>query len=171
MIRDLHSALEFATLAHGPQVRKYTLEPYINHPIRVDGILRNYGSERPPMFVRFACLLHDVLEDTNVTEEELRRKFAGNVCDLVVELTDTSKPEDGNRKVRKEIDRNRLATVSPWAQTIKCADMIDNTVSIRAFDPEFYNVYAKEKLLLLDVLTEADPALKKKAYNVMGRFE
>ena len=78
---------------------------------------------------------------------------------LVRDLTDVSKPEDGNRAVRKEIDRQHTAQASPQAKTIKLADLISNTVSIVEHDPKFARIYLKEKALLLEVLTEGDPTL------------
>ena len=51
-----------------------------------------------------AAYLHDVVEDTDVTIDEIEREFGDTVANLVYWLTDISKPEDGNRAARKEID-------------------------------------------------------------------
>jgi (p)ppGpp synthase/HD superfamily hydrolase len=110
-----------------------------------------------------AAYLHDVVEDTPVSIHEIREEFGPEVSELVDWLTDVSKPEDGNRRVRKELDRQHLAKAPPQAKTIKLADLIDNTLTIRKRDPEFWKVYRREKLALLEVLGEGDQTLWKRA--------
>ena len=68
-----------------------------------------------------------------------------------------------NRARRKEIDRQRLSQAPGWVQTVKVADMIDNTSTIVEYDPKFAKVYLEEKRLLLAELTSADPLLLEKA--------
>jgi hypothetical protein len=58
-------------------------------------------------------MMHDVLEDTDVTAEEMRRVFGDAITDLVLEVTDVSRPSDGKRAVRKEKDKDHLAKSSP----------------------------------------------------------
>jgi (p)ppGpp synthase/HD superfamily hydrolase len=158
-------ALELAVKAHDGQRRKYSMEPYITHPIRVAGIVRPYAASSPAHMelMAAATVMHDVVEDTTVTEEDLRREFPKIVVGLVMEVTNKSKPSDGNRSVRKEIDRQHLAKASFWGQVIKLADLIDNTDSIVQYDPDFAKVYLPEKIALLDVLTNAPPVLQKEA--------
>jgi (p)ppGpp synthase/HD superfamily hydrolase len=67
-------------------------------------------------------------------------EFAKEVVALVEMLTDVSKPEDGNRAVRKEIDRQHTALASPEGKTIKLADLIDNTQSMSSLNEfAFFN--------------------------------
>ena len=146
-----HKALEFATVAHAGQKRKYTGEDYIVHPIEVMEI------------VKTVALLHDVVEDTNVSLEDIRLSFGNDVADLVFWLTDVSKLKDGNRATRKSLDRAHIANASPDAMTIKLADLISNTVSIMEYDANFAKVYLKEKKLLLEVLTKGNDELMKTA--------
>jgi hypothetical protein len=61
-------------------------------------------------------------------------------------------PEDGNRAVRKAMDRQHSADASYEAQFVKCADMMDNASDIGDNDPSFNVVYRKEMVLLLEVL-------------------
>ena len=110
-----------------------------------------------------AALLHDVVEDTDASLEDILHRFGSAVADLVRDLTDVSQPEDGNRATRKALDRAHTAQASAAAKTIKLADLISNSRSIVEFDPKFAKVYLKEKALLLDVLTEGDEILLKKA--------
>jgi (p)ppGpp synthase/HD superfamily hydrolase len=155
-------ALLFATEAHGSvrQLRKYTGEPYINHPIAVAELVRSNFGNTPEMIA--AALLHDTIEDTKVTLEDIDKEFGSVVRDLVFWLTDISIPEDGNRSVRKEIDRIHISKAPREAKTIKLADIIDNTKTIAAYDPKFWQVYREEKIKLLEVLSEGAESL----YNI-----
>jgi|TARA_B110000211_G_C13764713_1_gene414797 (p)ppGpp synthase/HD superfamily hydrolase len=158
-------ALAFATLAHHDQKRKYSGQPYIVHPIEVAEIVRTVEHDDEMLA---AALLHDVVEDTDVTIEAIKSEFGEGVADLVDDLTDVSEPRDGNRKVRKAMDREHSARTSARAQTIKLADLISNSSDITANDPSFAKVYLAEKALLLEVLIKGDPALLKKAASYLG---
>ena len=161
----LDEVLKFATKAHGSQKRKYTGEPYIVHPIAVSEIVKTVPHTDEMVA---AALLHDVVEDTPVTIQEIETKFGSKVAELVGWLTDTSRPEDGNRKTRKSIDRLHSADAPAEAQTIKLADLIHNTESIEKHDPSFWKVYKQEKIALLDVLTKGDITLRKIAQQQVG---
>lgn len=153
--------------AHKGQVRKYTGEPYIVHPIEVAEIVAGVPHTDSMLA---AALLHDVVEDTDVTLADLNSMFNKEVVDLVEQLTDVSKPEDGNRKVRKEKDRQHTAQASADAKTIKLADLISNTRSIVKHDPGFAKVYMSEKRALLDVLVEGDSSLWATAKRAVDRY-
>lgn len=160
-MRDIvKEAADFAIQAHGDQKRKYTGQPYYVHLDEVVNILIDADM---PETVEAAGYLHDVLEDTPVTEEDLRAKFGPLVTGFVKEVTDVSKPEDGNRAVRKEKDRQHLANSSPAGAAIKLADLISNAKDIVKHDPSFARVYLKEKLELLRVLDHGPPVLYKRA--------
>jgi len=161
----LDEVLKFATLAHGDQKRKYTGDPYIVHPIAVSEIVKTVAHTDEMVA---AALLHDVVEDTPVTIDEIKIKFGSKVAELVGWLTDTSRPEDGNRKTRKSIDRLHSADAPAEAQTIKLADLIHNTKSIEKHDPSFWKVYKQEKIALLDVLTKGDRSLMHIAQQQIG---
>ena len=138
--------------AHEGQVRRYTNEPYWVHPVAVGNNLTFAGVVDVDIII--AAHLHDVVEDTDMTIEQVTEGFGQRVGTLVGWLTDVSVPEDGNRVVRKKIDREHLAA-APWeAQMIKLADLINNTRSIVAHDPKFAKVYMREVSLLLSVLTK-----------------
>ena len=138
----------FAEVAHAGQTRKYSDDPYITHPIRVSEIVaHNQGTDE----MIAAALLHDVVEDTPVTHDEILDKFGANVSDLVFGLTDVDLSK-GNRKTRKALDRDRIASSSADVQLIKLADFIDNTTSIVQHDPSFAKLYLQEKSQMLDVM-------------------
>lgn len=137
-------ALEFARKAHGDQQRKYNKELYIEHPKRVAEIVRKVP-HTPQMIC--AAYLHDVVEDTPVSIEDIRRKFGREIAKLVHELTDEFIKErypDLNRKKRKEKEVARQAEISPEAKTIKLADVIDNTRDIIQNDKNFARRYVPE---------------------------
>lgn len=157
-------AKEFAEYHHKLQTRKYTGEPYINHPAAVANIVRSVPHTTEMLA---AAWLHDTVEDTEATLMDVRQKFGDKIADMVDMLTDVSKPSDGNRKARKAIDRAHTAQASPEAKTIKLADLIDNAHNIIERDPEFAKVYLVEKSALLEVLTEGDPTLYMKASEIV----
>ena len=99
------------------------------------------------------------VEDTGVTLSEIDECFGSHVALLVEQLTDVSRPTDGNRAKRKTLDLEHTAKACPEAKTIKLADLIDNSKSIVARDPTFAVIYLKEKAALLEVLYEGDPTL------------
>ena len=156
----------FAEECHRGQTRKYTGEPYINHPHAVADLVRSV--EHTPEMIA-AAILHDVVEDTEATLDEIEIRFGKRVMQLVEMLTDVSKPSDGNRAKRKAIDREHTAKADAQGQTIKLADLINNTKSITENDPEFAKIYLVEKGLLLSVLGEGDPKLFKIAHDILWR--
>jgi (p)ppGpp synthase/HD superfamily hydrolase len=159
-------ARAFATEAHAAQRRKYTDEPYIVHPEEVARIVADAGL---PAEAIAAAWLHDVVEDCGVTGSELEAAFGPEVARLVLEVSDVSRPEDGNRATRKALDRDHLARASAHGQSIKLADLISNTTSIVARDPHFAKVYLREKAELLRVLTRGDAGLHARASAQMPR--
>lgn len=158
----VQKAREFAANAHYEQKRKYTGEPYINHPAEVVSILKTVGASDNMIA---AAWLHDVVEDCCVAIVTIARLFGEEVAGLVSDLSDISLPVDGSRASRKEIDRQHTAKASPDAKTIKLADLISNTSSIVEHDPHFVRVYLHEKARLLEVLKEGNPTLWKMAHD------
>lgn len=155
MSAKVNAALIFACTAHAVvgQERKYTGEPYITHPIEVMMLVREHGGDED---MQCAALLHDVLEDTEATSLEVFRGFGSNVLSMVEALTDT---ETGNRAARKAASCSRLGAASSGVQTIKLADLVSNSRTIIARDPDFAKVYLREKVALLRVLTCGDGRL------------
>ena len=165
MEEKLQEAIKFATEAHGDQKRKYTGEPYITHPIAGMEIVREVPHTEEMLM---AAVLHDTVEDTPVTIEDIKTKFGTKVAELVNGLTDVSRPEDGNRKTRKAMDRAHLAKQNAEVQTIKLADLIHNTMSIGLYDPHFYKVYKEEKIKILDVMKMGNQTLMHRAQQQVG---
>ena len=160
----IKKAEQFAQEAHKDHKRKYTGEPYYVHLDEVRNIVKKAGGT---VEQQAAALLHDTVEDTSVTPVDVTREFGPKIAKLVVELTDVSKPEDGNRKTRKAIDRDKLAGVSAEAQTVKYADLISNGRDIGQNDPKFAKVYHAEKADLLRVMTKGNQNLRKQAIDML----
>lgn len=149
----LQDVFAFAIEAHKGQKRKYTGEDYIVHPMAVSRMVSLYGGS---LIQQAGALLHDVVEDTQYTLADINANFGHEVATMVKWLTDTSKPSDGNRAVRKEIDRKRLAEAPAEAQFVKLADLIDNSKTIFVFDKGFAPLFKKEMGLLVDSMTKVE---------------
>jgi (p)ppGpp synthase/HD superfamily hydrolase len=160
-------AYRFALAKHGDQKRKYTGEPYINHPVEVAVTLDWAGEDEATVCAGF---LHDTIEDTDTTFFELIDEFGVDIATLVVEVTDVAPPGPNiNRARRKEIERNHLRSASPRGKSVKLADTLSNTPSILALDPGFGRVYLQEKRLLLPYLREGNPLLFEEARRFLGK--
>lgn len=164
---DLMRAQAFCIAAHCAvgQKRKYTGEDYYLHPIQVAELIQEHATTFTEEMI-IAAHLHDVVEDTQVELSIIARQFGSVVASYVEQLTDVSRPEDGNRAARKAIDLAHTALASPQAQTIKLADLISNTRSIVERDPVFAVRYLAEKRKLLEVLKDGDPNLYRIAYSL-----
>lgn len=166
----LQQVKNFAGQAHGEQQRKFVAELYINHPVRVMELCSTVTQSLP---VLSAALLHDVLEDTPVRKEELLNflstvmelSTAKRTLDLVVELTDLytkANYPDLNRKKRKAREKERLSKTSADAQTIKYADIIDNSRDIGG-EPDFAPVFLRESAQLLAAMEKGHEGLRQQA--------
>ena len=164
----IYKARHFAERAHAAQVRKYSGEPYSVHLREVAGLCAEVGCRDE---VVAAAWLHDAKEDQGVTDADLRAAFGDEVARLVDEVTDQSRPEDGKRETRKTIDREHVGRGSAEGKTIKLADLISNTKSIVARDPDFAVTYMREKRLLMPLLTEGNQILYRRALDLLERYE
>ena len=161
-------AIRFATEAHQriDHRRKYSGQPYAVHLDQVAKIVATVSDDEEMIA---AAWLHDTVEDTPATFNDIEREFGDSVAQLVRELTDISKPGDGNRATRKTIDRQHLEQASARGQTIKLADLIDNCKDITRHDARFARTYLNEMGSLLQVLTKADEGLMRRAHKTMSK--
>jgi hypothetical protein len=166
----IEKARAYAIGAHARinQLRKYTRQPYDVHLKAVADLVASTGGDEAMIA---AAWLHDTVEDTPATFEEIEREFGADVMSLVKEMTDVSRPGDGSRAVRKAIDRQHVAEASPRAKTIKLADIVDNCEDICGHDEKFGRVYLGEAKALLAVLSEGEPKLYARASEVISRCE
>jgi (p)ppGpp synthase/HD superfamily hydrolase len=150
------------------QRRKYTGEPYMVHPRAVAEIVKSVTDDEVTIVV---ALLHDTVEDTPVTFEEVRAEFGDEVADELFWVTKVGTKAHGNRKVRKAMDKEHYAKGTVRSQTVKLADVIDNSSTVAEMDPEFARVYLKELQELINVLDKGSSILRKKAYaNISAGF-
>jgi (p)ppGpp synthase/HD superfamily hydrolase len=150
-------AIAFATAKHEGQER-YDGDPYIVHPIAVAEMIAGVGGTDAMIA---AAVLHDTLEDTKTTENELLETFGPEITKLVIQLTDVFTPEaypDLDRAERNAKETARLAWASAEAQTIKVADIIHNRAGILKYKPKHAPHWLARKAVQLAVLTKAHPA-------------
>lgn len=175
----IQKAKDFATEAHRDQKRKYTGEPYITHPIEVMEIVRTVPHCCEMLE---AALLHDVVEDTAVTQKMIELLFGDGVGRFVYHLTDpelatseywSKMPEKHrlNRKQRQKIKLAHLSHAPTEVKTIKLADMISNLTSIAKHDPKFAKVYIVEAREQLEFLQDGDPTLLKEVEEILTVVE
>ena len=126
-IGNLLHAVDFAARKHRGQRRKGSnANPYINHPLGVAHLLWDRGDVRE-IEVLIAAVLHDTVEDTETTLDEIREKFGHPVAELVDEVTDDkSLPKTR----RKELQIEHARRLSRGAALIKLADKIYNVHDI-----------------------------------------
>ncbi|MDU6414160.1 HD domain-containing protein [Mixta calida] len=155
-------ARRFATEIHAAagQRRKYTDEPYIVHPAAVVELVRSVTDDENMLA---AAWLHDTVEDTGATLEDIAQQFGPEVAELVSKLTDKKQPQAKNRAARKVAHFRHTADASPDAQTIKLADIIDNTRAIVQYDPHFARIYLVEKQVQITLLREGSAELWRQA--------
>jgi (p)ppGpp synthase/HD superfamily hydrolase len=147
-------AREFAAKAHAGVYRKWSGEPYIEHPERVAARLAALGF---PAEVVAAALLHDVVEDTPVSGAEIAAAFGSEVAALVLEVTKPIVP--GNRAARRAAFRAHLARSSYYGASIKLSDELDNSSNVVELAPEFAAIYLPELREELKVLGHGHPVL------------
>ncbi|MEJ5251579.1 MAG: bifunctional (p)ppGpp synthetase/guanosine-3',5'-bis(diphosphate) 3'-pyrophosphohydrolase [Chthonomonadetes bacterium] len=118
----LYEAIEFAVERHHGQFRKGTNIPYVLHPLNVGYILLQAGCEEE---VAVAGFLHDTLEDTSTTVDELRHRFGERVAWLVEQVSESDRSQPW--KERKQRTIAHLRQVKDQAVLlVACADKIDN---------------------------------------------
>lgn len=133
----LLQALAFAADKHRDQRRKGAdASPYINHPIAVAELLASVGEVRDEKIL-MAALLHDTVEDTQTTAEELTAAFGEQVCAWVLAVTDDKTLPKAERK-RLQIEHASQLCTS--AQLIKLADKICNVQDVANHPPPDWSI-------------------------------
>ncbi|HYP51847.1 MAG TPA: HD domain-containing protein [Pyrinomonadaceae bacterium] len=133
-------AASFAAKRHRKQKRKGADgEPYINHPLEVANLLANVGKVEDTD-VLIAALLHDTVEDTETTEEEIARKFGENVAKMVMEVTDDKSLP---KPARKQLQIEHAPHLSPGAKLVKLGDKISNITDIMNNPPHDWTLERK----------------------------
>jgi len=157
----LLEAVAFAAEKHRHQRRKDAeASPYINHPIALANLLKREGIGDTAVLC--AALLHDTIEDTNTTADELRVAFGEIITSVVLEVTD-----DKNlaRAERKQLQVRHAHTLSERARLVKLADKICNVYDIVAAPPANWTLARKQEYLqwakdVVDRLRGTHPGLE-----------
>jgi len=137
-------AVTFSAERHRLQRRKgVDASPYINHPLDVANLLANVGRVTDPA-VLVAAVLHDTIEDTHTTAEELESTFGREVRLLVEEMTDDKSLPKAERK-RLQIERSSLLSRS--AKLIKFGDKISNVTEILRDPPADWSIERRREYL------------------------
>jgi len=138
----LMKALSFAAYKHRHQRRKGVKPiPYINHPIAAADLIVRIGHVSDPEIIATA-LLHDTVEDTNTTPEELEAEFGPAISQMVAELTDDKSLPFAERK-RRQIDH--APSLSPRARIVKLADKTCNLRDVAIDPPAKWNLKRKQE--------------------------
>ncbi len=162
MTNKLLAAIAFAAHKHRDQRRKDApASPYINHPIALANVLANEGGiddER----VLIAAILHDTVEDTETTEQELVREFGQEIACIVMEVTDDKALPKAERK-RLQVEH--AATISRRAKLVKLADKICNLRDIASSPPGDWPLERRQEYFdwakaVVDGLRGVHPALE-----------
>ena len=169
----LYFVSKFADECHGKQLRKYSFDPYIVHPIRVMNTCKKVTDK---IYILVAALLHDVLEDTKVSKKQVRdflmtllsEEDTDKAMVIILDLTDEYTKEkypQYNRRKRKALEANRLGECQEDTQTVKYADLIDNTEDIMSNDLDFAKIYVPECWELLDHMKIGEKTLRSLAVD------
>ena len=155
-------ALEFAAHKHRDQRRKDVhASPYINHPIALANVLVNEAGVNDPEII-CAALLHDTIEDTETTPQELLREFGKNIRDIVLEVTDD---KDLPKVERKRLQIEHAANASHKAKLVKLADKICNLRDIAVSPPATWGLERQQDYFewakqVIDRVRGANPRLE-----------
>ena len=143
----VHRAVLFAHVAHEGQKRKYGDEDYVHHPIRVAEQIHFKWHIHHREDLIIVALLHDVLEDTDVTVSNIIEEFDEDIAARVVQCTEVRYP-GMNRAQRKEMYRSQIAASCDGTKLVKLADVYDNLSDFSTMvehDKEFAAQYLREK--------------------------
>lgn len=171
-VQEVLRAARFAAERHAIQKRKGTAaEPYINHLIEVAQLVSMAIPEPDTNLVQ-AALLHDTIEDTKTTKQELIDHFGSDVADLVVEMTDDKLLPKSERK-RLQIENAPKKSVR--AQVIKLADKISNLRSILSSPPAHWDLQRQREYftwaeLVVGGLTKPNAILKAEFERTVKQF-
>ncbi len=161
-IQRILAAAQFAAEKHAQQRRKGAAqEPYINHLIEVARLIADNTPQLDPELI-MAAFLHDTVEDTGTTQEELAHKFGPDVASLVAEVTDDKTLPKERRKALQVANAPKK---SPRGQTLKLADKISNLRSIMVSPPADWNRERRRQYFdwakqVVDGLQSPNPKLK-----------
>lgn len=135
-------AAAFAAAKHRNQRRKDAdASPYINHPIALVNVLVNEGGVTNDI-VLCAAMLHDTIEDTETTADELMAVFGTEISSIVLEVTDDTSLQ---KHERKQLQIDHAPRISTEAKLVKLADKISNLRDVLASPPQGWSLERKQE--------------------------
>jgi (p)ppGpp synthase/HD superfamily hydrolase len=143
-------ASRFSEFKHKGQIRKFSGEPYFEHPKRVAEIVKKFKKSHKLDDLIAAAFTHDTLEDTNTTYKDLTTLFGGLVASLVQELTSDKKEIEKIGKTSYLI--NKMENMSNWALVIKLADRLDNVSDLKTSSKKFRDKMIKSTKEIIRIL-------------------
>jgi (p)ppGpp synthase/HD superfamily hydrolase len=149
----LEKAILFATQKHSGQVRKGDKRPYILHPLSVMTTLGKIKKSKNQTLLFIAAILHDVVEDCNVSLEEIAHEFGYNVAAIVQELT--SDKEEIGKRGKAEYLLEKMITMSSYSLIIKLVDRLDNISDMDSMSDEFKTRSVEQTLYIIDGLEKS----------------
>jgi len=151
-------AVIMAFEAHKGQFRKESNLPFVIHPLRVsECILANWSSHPNLEVMRVAAVLHDTIEDTNITNEDIEKKFGLVIANIVQEVTAKEYPSS-EEKQKKYLEK--LINASDEAKIIKISDISDNIMDIKN-KKGWLSFFKKSKKILSNI------KLRNEKYSVL----
>jgi len=147
-------AYEFSKEKHSGQERKFSGLPYFSHPKEVSRIIEQLTNNEDLVI---AALLHDTIEDTNTTYEEIEKEFGKKVADIVLEVT--SDDERSLRKYGKGLYLGmKMMTMTTDALIVKLADRFHNVKYLEGDDVplKFVKKYCHETWTILKIVKDSD---------------
>ena len=159
----LSDVLYFAYNAHKGQFRKDDKTEYIYHIVRLVYLFRLFlpdyagdWAKKELVDALAALMLHDVVEDCDVTYSEISKRFGLDVAENVFWLTEDTKPRAGNRKTRKALAARKIAKAPLLVQMLKLLDVFDNMYCCKDyFTPKFYKLFHEEKLVMVSGILDS----------------
>ena len=172
-VQRIFAAAQFAAEKHSSQKRKGAAgEPYINHLIEVAELIAG-SSPVLDANLLMAGLLHDTIEDTGATAQELEQRFGADVTSLVLEVTDDKSLP---KATRKALQVQNAPKKSVRAQVLKLADKISNLRSILERPPADWDLERKRQYFewakqVVDGLPSPNPILKAEFERLYARLD
>ncbi len=148
----LEKALIIATEKHKGQIRKGDGRPYILHPIEVMMTLYKYKKSKNHILIAIVCILHDAVEDTDLTIEEVAEIFGYLVAGLVQELTNDKEKIEKMGKAVYLLDK--MSNMSSYGLRIKLGDRLVNVNDMENMTPDFIKDNIDQTNFILDGLVK-----------------
>lgn len=170
---EARAALAFAAKQHTGQRRESDEAPFIIHPLEVAALLHNTGHRQQ---VVAAGILHDTVEDAPASVEEIRRRFGGEIAELVAAMTEDASIDEF--APRKAALRHQIAAAGPDAASIYAADKVTKVRELRArlaARPELLQRDARERerldhysesLVTLEQITPDHPLVRQLRFEL-----